>query len=72
MHVLDAALAGVDHPTTLATGHIDRMPNVTTLGGRQCQRGIGHRPYDRGVEGVMCRTEIAAAFHPAAWIPRKP
>jgi hypothetical protein len=34
MHVLDAALAGVDHPTTLATGHIDRMPNVTTLGGR--------------------------------------
>jgi hypothetical protein len=72
MHVLDAALAGVDHPTTLATGHNDRMPYVTTLGGRQCQRGIGHRPHDCGVENLIGWTKITAAFHPAAWIPRKP
>jgi len=72
MHVLDAALAGVDHPTASAAGHIDRIPYATTLGGRQCQRGIGHRPHDRGVENLIGWTKITAAFHPAAWIPRKP
>ena len=70
MHVLAAALAGVDDPSAVAAGHVDRIVNQATLGGRQCQRGIGHASHDRGVEDVIGRLEIAAAFHPAAWITR--